>query len=165
MPSQEDLMAFGVAGTPHFQMPINSPARAWDFWSTPFAEGFQTPALDGSFATNPVDVMPHEALDQDMEVQQQESSTNRQSSEVPSPSDFNVPPPIHNVERIWFTRIHVYEDGRELSSTAIVQATPPVTQSGEATDVDDQYRLQLTKAVLTPQPSEDPLPASDFLVL
>ena len=159
-------MAFGMAETPQFQMPIHSPTRAWEFWNTPFAEGFQTSVLNGAFVGNAVDLMPDQVLDQDMEMQRQESPTNKQleSSEVASPSDFNVPPPIHNVERIWFTRIRAYEDGRKLSSMTAAEATPPITQCSEMTDVDDQYRLQLTKAVLTPQPPDDPLPASDFLV-
>ena len=159
-------MAFGMAETPQFQMPIQSPTRTWDFWNTPFGEGFQTPVWNSNFSSNAVDLLPDQTLDQDMEMQRQESPTNRQleSSEVLSPSDFNVPPPIHNVERIWFTRIRADEDGRKLSSTTTAEATPPVTQGSELTDVDDQYRLQLTKAVLTPQPPDDPLPASDFLV-
>jgi hypothetical protein len=163
VPSQEDLITFGLAGTPQLQMAIHSPQRAWEFWSTPFAEGFQTSVLNGGFATNASDVMPEEALDQDIEMQHQELFVNRQSAEVLSPSDFNLPPPVQNVERIWFMRMHTNDDDPKLSPTT-TQATPPVTQYSEFTDVDDQYRLQMSKAVLTPQPSDDPLPSSDFLV-
>ena len=157
-------MAFGMVGTPQLQMPGHSPARAWEFWSTPFAEAFQTSVLNGGFAENPIEIMPEDAPDRDMEMLHQELPMNTRASEVPSPSDFNVPPPIQNVERIWFTRLRAEDDAPKHLSATGSQATPPVTQCSELTDVDDQYRLQLSKAVLTPQPSDDPLPASDFLV-
>ena len=166
MPSQEELIAFGMSGTPQFQTPIHSPARAWDFWSTPFIDAYQPSILDGSFATIAADTIPDQAPDQDVEMQHQDSVSDgpAESSEVPTPSDFNVPPPINNVERIWFTKFRADEDSRRLSTIAIGHSTPSVTQCSEVTDVDDQYRLQLTKAVHNPQPSDDPLPASDFLV-
>lgn len=120
--------------------------------------------MDSGFSSTAGDIIPDEAHDHDMELQQQESPTNGLSSEVPSPSDFNVPPPIPSVERIWFTTIREDDHQPSNSSPMTAQAIPPVTQHSELTDVDDQYRLQLSKAILTPQLSDDPLPSSDFLV-
>ncbi len=158
------MITFDLAGTPEIQTAIHSPTRAWEFWNSPITEGFPTSALNNGFVIDAVDIMSEGVLNEAMEMQHQESPENRQSSIASSPSDFNLPASVQDVELIWFTRMRVDVDRPKAPSSTTAQATPPITHLSEPTDVDDQYRLRLSKVVHTLQPSDGPLPSPDFLV-
>ncbi len=127
-------------------------------------EDFQSSALNSGFAIDAVNIMSEGAIEETTDTQHQESPANRQSSIASSPSVFNLPTPIQSVEQIWFTRMRADLDRPKAPSSTTAQPTPPIAHISELTDVDDQYRLRLSKAVHTLQPPDGPLPSSDFLV-
>ncbi|KFZ01298.1 hypothetical protein V500_00813 [Pseudogymnoascus sp. VKM F-4518 (FW-2643)] len=142
--------------------PLRTSTRAWDFSDMQFTEDFPVWAIHGGFSVDTFNLAAT-ALEndvQDMQMLDPELS-NRAQNPDSKLSEFTLPPPVVNLENIWFTKVQdVMEQPRYLLpfSTA---PTDPVPQQ----DVGDQYRQHLSKSLLHPAPQDDPLPSSDFLNL
>jgi hypothetical protein len=142
--------AFDLVGTPNIPL---------DFWNMPFTEDFSAWSMNGGLSLDAIDMPPTTI---DTQMLDREPTIHTYTPAEPSPSEFDLPPPVLDLGKIWFTNLQSSEE-RLQHPPMVSPATTPAAHHNHATDVDDNYRLRLSKSLVSSPPQQDPLPSSDFL--
>jgi len=165
---QTNMTDFAVSpsGAVHQNQPfdlVGSPTQALDFWNALSVDGFPAWPLNDGFVLDATEMQPTATNGHNAQIHDHDFTENGVISGEPSPSEFDLPPPVLDLAKIWVTNLQSNDDPSLLSRKASPRMTP-LPYTGDITDVDDHYRLRLSKVLLTPPPQQDPLPSSDFLV-
>lgn len=155
----EDMCANHTSPQMEFQDLFGPMIASWDFGGSSMMEMFETERMGNSYSVETAQLaMEHEPTQNMKSLRELSRWDGSRSTQVGS----YIESPILELEKMWFTRFPAPEE--ESPTMALLSpAQSPSASISDVTDISDQYRHHLSKAILSPLPPDDPLPSSNFL--